>query len=820
MKFSYNANEIFVKIHFFKKTFEPVSFFIYNDTIKVNVRLIAKEAWYMHIPDMIQDLAVMLLTAGLITILFKKIKQPLILGYILAGFLISPYFPLFFTVEDMDSIDLWSEIGVIILMFHIGLEFNLHKLAKLGGTAIISAIIKMAGVMVTGFGLGIAMGFSSTSSLFLGGMLSISSTAVIQKSFDELGIKHEKYTQLVMGTLVIEDIVGIFMMVVLSTISVSQSTGGMDLFISLALMVCYLIVWLLLGIYLLPTFLNKVVKLMTDEMIIILSLGLCFGMVLIASALGFSAELGAFLAGSLLAGTIHVEKVEHLTGGIKDMFVSIFFLSVGMMVDPQAIVDFAPAIVIITVVAVTAKLIFATLGMLLSGQTLDTAVKSGFSLAPIGEFSFIIAALGVSLGVMDANLYPIIVSAAVLTTFITPFLIKHSSSVTGWLQEKLPASIIGKLNQYTSSDQTDDDKDTDWNEYIKLFFSRTFIYGVIMLVAVVIGVRGVWPLLDKIIPGTASAVVSCILIYLAMAIFVRPMLNFRNAKFTSLWLKKKANRLPLLVLTAIRVFLIASIAMLPLKAMFNVYLWLLFALVVIAVLITARSGFMFTPYLHLETRFLRNLNERLIEAEEEKGLRQSWLDGELHIISLIAPMGADFLGKKLSDLHWGRVYNVYVVKIRHRGKHIILPDPQTVISAGDKVFVVGDLKDIENFYRLIQIEPTKPPRTLKQFMESDYPDVNNALAVCAVKVKGHEIYAGKTLKSGEIRSKWHCMVLGIQRDGFPIIMPDINTLITKDDILWVMGSNNNVGALMADSLEDGESTACGCGNELKDDINR
>ena len=446
----------------------------------------------MHIPDMIQDLAVMLLTAGLITILFKKIKQPLILGYILAGFLISPYFPLFFTVEDMDSIDLWSEIGVIILMFHIGLEFNLHKLAKLGGTAIISAIIKMAGVMVTGFGLGIAMGFSSTSSLFLGGMLSISSTAVIQKSFDELGIKHEKYTQLVMGTLVIEDIVGIFMMVVLSTISVSQSTGGMDLFISLALMVCYLIVWLLLGIYLLPTFLNKVVKLMTDEMIIILSLGLCFGMVLIASALGFSAELGAFLAGSLLAGTIHVEKVEHLTGGIKDMFVSIFFLSVGMMVDPQAIVDFAPAIVIITVVAVTAKLIFATLGMLLSGQTLDTAVKSGFSLAPIGEFSFIIAALGVSLGVMDANLYPIIVSAAVLTTFITPFLIKHSSSVTGWLQEKLPASIIGKLNQYTSSDQTDDDKDTDWNEYIKLFFSRTFIYGVIMLVAVVIGVRGVW----------------------------------------------------------------------------------------------------------------------------------------------------------------------------------------------------------------------------------------------------------------------------------------------------------------------------------------
>jgi len=758
---------------------------------------------------MIQDLAVMLLTAGLITILFKKIRQPLILGYILAGFLISPYFPLFFTVEDMDSIDLWSEIGVIILMFHIGLEFNLHKLAKLGGTAIISAIIKMAGVMITGFGLGMAMGFSSTSSLFLGGMLSISSTAVIQKSFEELGIKNEKYSQLVMGTLVIEDIVGIFMMVVLSTISVSQNTGGMDLFISLSLMICYLIVWLLLGIYLLPTFLNKVVNLMTDEMIIILSLGLCFGMVMIASALGFSAELGAFLAGSLLAGTIHVEKVEHLTGGIKDMFVSIFFLSVGMMVDPQAIVDYALTIIIITVAAVAAKLVFATLGMLLSGQTLETAVKSGFSLAPIGEFSFIIAALGVSLKVMDASLYPIIVSAAVLTTFLTPFLIKHSAGVTVWLEKKLPSGIMGKLNQYTSSDQTDDDKDSDWNEYVKAFASRTLIYGVIMLVIVIIGIRGVQPLLMKIIPSAAS-VVSCILIYLGIALFVRPMLSPRSPLFTSLWLKKKANRLPLLVLSAIRVFLIALIAMLPLKVMFDFRLWLLFILVVAAVLITARSGFLFTSYLNLETRFLRNLNERLIEAEEEKGLRQSWLDGELHIISLIAPTGADFIGKKLSDLHWGRIYNVYVVKIRHRGKHIILPDPQTAISAGDKVFVVGDLKDIENFYRLIQIEPSKPPRTLKQFMETDYPDVDNALSICAVKVKGHESYAGKTLKNGGIRGKWHCMVLGIQRDGYPIIMPDINTLISKDDILWVMGSNNHVGAFLADSLEDGESTSCGC----------
>ncbi|NCE99585.1 cation:proton antiporter [Emergencia sp. 1XD21-10] len=760
----------------------------------------------MHTPDMITDLAVMLLTAGLITILFKKIKQPLILGYILAGFLISPYFPLFFNVEDIDSINLWSEIGVIILMFHIGLEFNLHKLAKLGGTAVISAIIKMGGVMLTGYLVGILMGFSVISSLFLGCMLSISSTAVIQKSFEELEIKGQKYSQLVMGTLVIEDIVGIFMMVVLSTISVSQSVAGKELMISLALMVCYLVVWLLLGIYLLPTFLNKVIKVMNDEMLLILSLGLCFGMVMIANFLGFSSELGAFLAGSLLAGTIHVERVEHLTGGVKDMFVSFFFLSVGMKVDPHAIVNYAPIIAVITVVAVIAKLIFATVGMLLSGQTLNTAVKSGFSLAPIGEFSFIIAALGVSLGVMEENLYPIIVSAAVITTFLTPFLIKNSSSVTDLLQRKLPESLLQKLHQYTSSDQTDDDKDTDWNEYIRKFVSRTALYSVIMLVAVMIGIEGIYPFLAETLTPLSASIATCAIIFFVIAIFVRPMLNPGNALFTSLWLKKRANRLPLIVLAAVRVILTATIAMIPISVLFEINPAYLFIFIIIAVLIAGKSNFLSTAYLRLETQFLRNLNERLIEAEEEKGLHQSWLDTELHIISLIAPESADFLGKHLADLQWGKVYNVYVVKIRHHGKHIILPEPKATIAAGDKVFVVGDLKSIENFYRLVQMKPSKPPRTLKKFMETDYPDADNALSVCAIKVTGNESYAGKTLKNGNIREKFHCMVLGVQQSGYPIIMPDINTLITKDDIIWVMGSNHNVSVIVAESVETAEET--------------
>ena len=758
----------------------------------------------MALPDMITDLAFMLLTAGFVTILFKKINQPLILGYILAGFLLSPYFPLFFNVADTASIDLWSEIGVIILMFCIGLEFNLLKLAQLGGTAVISALVKILGVILSGILVGRLLGLSSFDCIFLGCMLSISSTAVIQKSFEEIGIKNEKYAQLVMGTLIMEDILAIFMLVILSTISVSQNVSGSELAVNLSMMLCYLVVWLILGIYMLPAFLNRVIDLMTDEMLLILSLGVCFGMVLIANFLGFSPELGAFLAGSLLAGTIHAERIEHITKGVQDMFVSIFFLSVGMMVDPTAIVTYAPMIILITIAAVISKLIFATLGMLLSGQTLETAIKSGFSLAPIGEFSFIIASLGVSLGVMQEYLYPIIVSAAVITTFLTPFLIKNSDKSVSFLQSRLPESLVTKINQYTSSSQTEDATDQDWNAYIRRCIIRIGIYGIIMLVAAITGIKWLSPFLQKTMGEPRAELLTTAYIYLTIAVFIRPMLDPHNNLFTSLWLKKKSNHLPLLVMTFLKLALISSIAMMPLYVFFKLPLWILFIICMIYAVIMAKSEFFSVPYLRLETRFLRNLNERIIENASKEGHTQhAWLNEELHIISIIAAEGADYIGIPLSSLQWGKRFNVYIVKIRHGDKQTILPGPKTVIMPNDKVYVLGDLKAIENFYRLIKTLPPRPPRTLKEFMDSGYPDPDNALAICAIQVTGTEAYVNKPLRSGIIRSKWHCVVLGLQKDGYPIIMPDVNTVIHKDDLIWVMGSNTYVGALVAESsLED------------------
>ena len=749
---------------------------------------------------MIADLAIMLLTAGVITIIFKKIRQPLILGYILAGFLTGPYFPLFFDVESTASIEVWSEIGVIFLMFHIGLEFNLNKLAKMGSTPILVGIIEISGSLLTGYLVGHLMGFTMINSLFLGVMLSISSTAVIQKSFEELGVKKEKYAQLVLADLIIEDIMAIFMMVILSTVSVSSNVSGGALVLNLALMLCYLAVWLILGIYIVPTLLSKVIDLMNDEMVLILSLGLCFGMVMIAKALGFSSELGAFLSGSIIAGTVHVERVEHLSKGIKDMFVAVFFLSVGMKVDPHIIVTCAPTIVILACTVITAKFVFASLGMLVSGKELSTALHAGFSLGPIGEFSFIIASLGISLGVMKDELYPIIVSAAILTAFVSPILMKHSDALIRRISKLIPQRVLDFIEKNAADSQSEDSDDSDWTDFIRRYVSSIAIYGVLMLVSVMAGCKLLLPVLNSFLSDGTARVISMMAMYFVIAMFVKPMMDFSNTYFTALWLKNKANRIPLAAFTLIKIILIAAIAYFPITLLWKTPHLLVLLFIIAAVCITAKNGFMSTSYLKLETRFLRNLNERTIERENENGIRQSWLDEELRIISFIAPEDASFLHKTLKDLDWGRRFNVFVVKIRRHGRHHILPGTDMSIHADDKVFVIGDPKSIDNFYHLVNIVPTRVPRTLKEFMDSGYPDAQNALAFCAVKLTGDEPYAGKTIRNSRIRDKWHCMVLGLQQNGLPIVMPHIDTELQKDDILWIMGSNRNVGRMVSESM--------------------
>ncbi len=754
----------------------------------------------MHIPTLISDLAVMMLTAGIITIIFKRIKQPLILGYILAGFLISPYFPLFTTVTDTQSIHTWSEIGIIFLMFHLGLEFNLHKLASVGSTAIITTAVGVAGMLGIGYGTGMLLGFGATNSICLGGMLAMSSTTIIIKVFDELKIKG-KYTELVFGTLVIQDIVGIFMMVILSTLSASKNISGLEVMGSLLLMVLYLIIWLIFGIYLIPTFFNKTIKLMNDEMLLVVSIGICFGMVLLADWLGFSTALGAFLSGSLLAGTVHVERVETLTKGVKDLFGAVFFISVGMMVEPGMIVKYILPIAVITIVTLVGKLLCNCAGMLVSGQTLPNALSGGFALAQIGEFAFIIASFGIGLGVIDDYIYPIVVAVSVITTFTTPFCIKAAPHCVAWLDRVLPEKVKTNLSRYTSDTQAEAEKDNDWEAFLKKYFLRMSVYGGIMLIAALAGTFKFQPFLEDYISPLGSKIAVCVMIYIVMAIFLGPLFNFHNNYFTTLWLKKASFHLPLLALNLVKLVVVTAIAVLPLHSFFGLGIGGVAILLVVVLTIFSRKTILASWYLQLETTFLRNFNERLIRNEEAEGRQQKWLDQDLCIISFIAPEGAEYLHKRIEDLSWGANYNVYVVKIRHEGKYILLPDGKVSIKPMDKVYVVGEEKVLLNFYRLTGLVQNKPIRTLKKFMESAYPKVEHALAVSPIKVRGDENFANKPIKQGHLRESTKCMILGIQKDGYPIIMPDANMLISKGDILWVMGSNNNVGALIGEYVE-------------------
>ena len=482
-------------------------------------------------PKLISDLAIMLLTAGVVAVIFRRLNQPLVLGYILVGFLVGPYMPYFFTVADGESIEAWSEIGIIVLMFGLGLEFNLHKLASVGGTAIITALTEVFGMLVVGYLVGQAMGWPIMDSIFLGGMLSMSSTTIIIKAFDELGISGKGFAQLVFGTLVIQDIAGIFMMIILTTVSVSKNISGSALALQLGVLVLYLAIWLILGIYILPTALRRAAQFMNDEVLLIVSLGICFGMVLIAEHLGFSSALGAFMAGSLLAGTVHAERVEHLTGSIKDLFGAVFFLSVGMMIAPDMIIQYAVPILIITVVALVGKLVMNALGVLLSGQSLETAVRGGCSLAQIGEFSFIIASLGMSLGVISDHLYPIIVAVSVITTLTTPAFIKSSEPIYTFVYKLLPEKLKGKLDRYTEDDAAAGEQDSDWSNFLRRYVRRTVLYGVLMAGVSLLGQFVLLPALnstpmDPWMPRAITAVF-CIV---GIGFFVRPMLDLHSTE--------------------------------------------------------------------------------------------------------------------------------------------------------------------------------------------------------------------------------------------------------------------------------------------------
>jgi len=764
-----------------------------------------------HLATLITDLALLLVVAGITTLLCKKINQPTVIGYILAGFLIGPVVSFIPTIGDSENITLWAEIGVIFLMFSLGLEFSLHKLVTVGTTGIISALLQIGGMMILGYAAGIAMGWSTMDSVFLGGMLSMSSTMITIKAIEDLGLKEKKFTKLAIGTLVIEDIVAIFLMVILSTISVSQGVSGLELAGTILKLLMYLVVWLLLGIYLIPSFLQKTQNLMNDETLLVVALGICFGMVWLADAIGFSSALGAFMAGSIMAGTIHGERIEHLVNPCKDLFGAVFFVSVGLMVVPAMLIEYFVPILVLTLLTIIGKMVLLVAGMMAGGEDLETSMYGAMSQTQIGEFSFIIATLGTSLGVTSDFLYPVIVAVSVVTTFTTPFFIKQSDNACRIVKKVTPQSLQNLLERYRAArlEVRDDGKDQDWKQFLKGYVSTFLIYGVLLLVITEIGHLLLYPVLVDMMPNaTLAASLTCIALYIVMAPLLPPMMIFRKRYFTALWLKSFANHLPLLLLIVLRTGVTVFLAVRPVQLMFSVPGWILLLVAVPLVIFISRSDWMVGRYLEIEAKFLSNFNEKKLQELHENKQKEghAWLDEQLQVAEYICTSGNAACDMELKELQWGRMWQVNVIKIVRGKKHINIPEGDEQLHAGDKLYMLGTVKALENFnlfneQRNLLLEGEEDNVSLHTFIASqDELAEEQQLYSYAVTVKKGSPLAGSSIRESGIKSVWNAYLVGIERNMMPMMNLNVNFVLNADDLLWVLGSQKMGEQLVKNEL--------------------
>lgn len=658
-----------------------------------------------HLPTLIADLALILISASIITLLFKWLKQPLVLGYIVAGLLAGPYVHIFPTVGDIANINIWAEIGVVFLLFALGLEFSFKKLINVGSTAFITATTEVISMLLIGYMVGYLLGWGTMNSIFLGGMLSMSSTTIIIKAFDDLGLRSQRFTGIVFGTLVVEDLIAILMMVLLSTMAVSKDFMGEELLVSVLKVVFFLILWFLIGIFILPAFLKKAKKLMNNETLLIVSLGLCLGMVVLATYTGFSAALGAFIMGSILAETVEAEHIEHIIQPVKDLFGAIFFVSVGMLVNPAVLVEYAWPVIIITLVTIIGKAIFSSLGVLLSGESLNISIKSGFSLAQIGEFAFIIAGLGVSLKVLDPFISPIIVAVSVITTFTTPYFIRLANPFAEWLYKVLPPKVQEILARYASGKKTVN-HDSDWKKLLKNIVGRVIIYSVLLTAIWLLSVKTLYPAVSELFTPVTIWVnlAMCLATLLLMTPFLWALISNKynsSAIFLKLWEDENYNHGRLVALVLFRV----SVAIFFISAVVISYFHLNFGIgVVIAVAVVVLILILredLTQYSRLETHFLTNLNLREEVARKHHPLRTSFNsefnNKDLELTSILVSPYSRYIGKSLGELSFRRDFGVNVVAIVRGDLKIYIPKSSERIYPQDKLAVVGTDGQLQKF---------------------------------------------------------------------------------------------------------------------------
>ena len=735
-----------------------------------------------EIAPLISDLAVILIAAGIITLIFKCLKQPVVLGYIVAGILAGPAVPYIPTVSDPTNIKIWADIGVIFLLFAMGLEFSFKKLMTVGGTAVIASITIVSGMMFLGYTAGNALGFSHLSSIFLGGMLSMSSTAIVFKAFDDMGLRGQKFTGVVLGVLVVEDLVAVVLMVLLSTLAVSKQVEGMEMLESILKLGAFLIFWSLLGIYLIPSFLKKIKPFLNDETLLIIALGFCLGMVMIAAKAGFSSALGAFVMGSLLAETIEAEKIEKLVKPVKDLFAAIFFVSVGMMIQPDLLIEYLVPICILTILVIIGQIFFGSLGVLLSGQPLKIALQSGFSLTQIGEFAFIIASLGVSLKVTDDYLYPVIVAVSVVTTFLTPYMIRMATPVYQLIDNYLPSSIKLMLNRYSSGSNTVKHKST-WNKLLKSMLLDVILYTVLTIFSIIIFFTYVNPIIRENILGFKGALLSLSILWAII------MKKNHSPEFLKLWNDSKFNRGPLVSLIAIKLLLCASILMPVIVHIFNVASGVGFIITLLILLMIILSKKLKKRSLSIEKRFIDNFNGKTTDSNIGSPLTDNILKSlpfnDLHLMDFVVGQESSIVGRSLKEINFRQKYGINIVSIIRGERQINIPRGEERLYPFDKIIIVGTDEELDLFQEIIQKQD-------KEYRDQLAQSFNNNIKIEQFNIEPDSPLIGRSIQQSDIRDKNACLILGIERDGKSMMNPPSQTVFKENDNVWVAGEYRQI----------------------------
>lgn len=746
-----------------------------------------------HLPPLIHDLALILTTGAFVILLFRKIKQPLVLGYIIAGFLIGPHFHLFPTVADNANIKILAEIGVIFLLFSLGLEFSFKKLMRVGGAASITAFVEITFITFAGYFTGKLMGWSTMDSLFLGGMLASSSTTIIIRAFEELGVKTKQYARIVFGVLIVEDIVVILLMVLLSTIAVTQQFEGGEIIYTISKLLFFLSIWFIAGIFLLPTLIRKAKTLLDEETLLVLSIGLCLGMVVLATQVGFSAELGAFIMGSIIAETTSAEKVEHIIKPVKDLFGAVFFVSVGMLIDPQALVKYGIPVMIITLLTLFGKLFSTTIGALLSGQPLKQSVQVGMSMAQIGEFAFIVATLGLSLGVISDFLFPVAVGVSAITTFTTPYLIRYSERFYNILERHLPQSWKDSISRYSMSTQTIQ-AENDWKTILFSYLKIIGTNGIIIIGLILLSANFLHPFLKAHIANKGLRDVLMLAISLGVSSpFIYALMAKRpgDMAYKTMWLKKTYRQGPLLIIEISRIIIGILLIGFCVSEIYNTL-----TAMIIALLLTITILFIFAKrlqriYFRIEERFLGNLNAR--ENAEYNSLsanvkrKNAEIQNELkpwdaHIVSLIVPQKAIYVGRNLQELGWREKYGINLVYIK-RGERIIQnPDKTAILLPMDKIGIIATDEQMQVFKPVIDSEEEI------NGLETDL----DAIVLDKIIVNEYTKLKGRDIRSSGLREKTDGLVIGIERENERILNPDSTTVFEWGDVVWIVGNHAKI----------------------------